>query len=237
MHESLFIGKNVISLETIDSTNDYAKQLLSTQKPTDGTLIIAKAQTKGRGQLGNIWQTESGKNLTVSYILYPNFLSPDKQFYLNMAVALGIREFCESICAEHVQIKWPNDIYFEGRKLAGILCERIHGDPRSIIIGIGVNVNAREFPAEIVATATSLAQVCTEEQNIRALWIRICRSLAHRLRRATALLSPQTINEFNAHAWRYILRPEISAAPLEFQTLLADGRAQCKDGIILDMAG
>lgn len=136
-----------------------------------------------------------------------------------------------------LRIKWPNDIYFEGRKLAGILCERIHGERESIIIGIGVNVNAREFPPEIAATATSLAQVCTEEHDIRALWIRICRSLTHRLRKATALLSPQTINEFNAHAWRYILRPEISAVPLEFQTLLSDGRAQCKDGTILDMAG
>lgn len=136
-----------------------------------------------------------------------------------------------------LRIKWPNDIWFEGRKLAGILCERIHGEPQSIIIGIGVNVNAQEFPPEIAATATSLAQVCAEEQDIRSLWIRICRSLAHRLRGATALLSPQTINEFNVHAWRYIVRPKISATPLEFQTLLADGRAQCKEGIILDMAG
>ncbi len=151
MHESLFIGKNVISLETIDSTNDYAKQLLSTQKPTDGTLIIAKAQTKGRGQLGNIWQTESGKNLTVSYILYPNFLSPDKQFYLNMAVALGIREFCESICAEHVQIKWPNDILINGKKVCGVLIENaLQGSKiQHSVIGIGININQSKFDAEL----------------------------------------------------------------------------------------
>lgn len=157
MHESLFIGKNVISLETIDSTNDYAKQLLSTQKPTDGTLIIAKAQTKGRGQLGNIWQTESGKNLTVSYILYPNFLSPDKQFYLNLAVALGIREFCESICAEHVQIKWPNDILINGKKVCGVLIENaLQGNKiEHSVIGIGININQAEFN-EHLPNATSI---------------------------------------------------------------------------------
>jgi BirA family biotin operon repressor/biotin-[acetyl-CoA-carboxylase] ligase len=158
MHESLFIGKNVISLETIDSTNDYAKQLLSTQKPTDGTLIIAKAQTKGRGQLGNVWQTESGKNLTASYILYPNFLSPDKQFYLNMAVALGIREFCESICSEHVQIKWPNDILINGKKVCGVLIENaLQGSKiQHSIIGIGININQTQFDTALTH-ATSIA--------------------------------------------------------------------------------
>lgn len=157
MHESLFIGKNVISLETVDSTNDYAKQLLSSQKPTDGTLIIAKAQTKGRGQLGNIWQTETGKNLTASYILYPNFLSPDKQFYLNMAVALGIREFCESICAEHVQIKWPNDILINGKKVCGVLIENaLQGSKiQHAIIGIGININQTKFE-EHLPNATSI---------------------------------------------------------------------------------
>ena len=134
------------------------------------------------------------------------------------------------------RIKWPNDIYFEGRKLSGILCERIQGEPQSIIIGIGVNVNAQTFPPEIAATATSLKQASGKEHDIRKLWISICRSLTHTLRHATPLLSPQTMNEFNAHAWRYIVRPEISAIPLEFQTLLPDGRAQCKDSIILDMA-
>jgi len=157
MHESLFIGKNVISLETIDSTNDYAKQLLSTQKPTDGTLIIAKAQTKGRGQLGNVWQTESGKNLTVSYILYPNFLSPDKQFYLNMVVVLGIREFCESICVEHVQIKWPNDILINGKKVCGVLIENaLQGNKiQHSIIGIGININQATFDGHL-PNATSI---------------------------------------------------------------------------------
>lgn len=152
-----------------------------------------------------------------------------------LAAALALRAALPH--ADKIRIKWPNDIYYEGRKLAGILCERIQGQPQTIIVGIGVNVNAETFPAEISETATSLRQISGETQNIRMLWIRICRSLVRSLRNLTPTLSAQVIAEFNAHAWRYILRPEISAAPLEFQTLLPDGRAQCKDSIILDMAG
>ncbi len=152
-----------------------------------------------------------------------------------VAAALALRAALP--CGEKIRIKWPNDIYCDGRKLAGILCERIQGQPQSIIIGIGVNVNADRFPAEISQTATSLRQISDEAQNIRMLWIAICRSLVRSLRNLTPTLPAQVIAEFNAHAWRYIQRPEISAAPLEFQTLLPDGRAQCNDSIILDMAG
>lgn len=151
-----------------------------------------------------------------------------------VAAALALRSALPQ--AHRLRIKWPNDIYCEGRKLAGILCERIQGQPQSIIIGIGVNVNAETFPAEISETATSLRQISGETHDIRRLWISVCRSLLRSLRNMTPAMPAPLIAEFNAHAWRYILRPEISAAPLEFQTLLPDGRAQCKDSIILDMA-
>ncbi|HEY0262146.1 MAG TPA: hypothetical protein VGB95_03910, partial [Chitinophagales bacterium] len=72
--ETLFIGKNVISLESVDSTNRYAKDLLANQKPIEGTLILAHEQTQGRGQLGNVWLAKAGENITASYILYPDFL-------------------------------------------------------------------------------------------------------------------------------------------------------------------
>ncbi len=135
-----------------------------------------------------------------------------------------------------LRIKWPNDIYCEGRKLAGVLCERIQGQPQSIIIGIGVNVNTEIFPPQISATATSLKQSSGKTYDVRAVWVAICRALARAMSQAAAPLPRQVISEFNAHAWRYIMRPDISPSPLEFETLLADGRAQCKGAIILDMA-
>ena len=121
MQEALFLGKNVISLSEIESTNDYAKQLLAESKQIEGTLITADFQSKGKGQMGNEWKSEAGKNIIASYILHPHFLSADKQFYLNMAVALGVKEFCEVATSLFAQIKWPNDILVEEKKVAGIL--------------------------------------------------------------------------------------------------------------------
>lgn len=157
MQETLFIGKNVIHISSIPSTNDYAKQLLAEKKQIDGTVVLCDEQTQGRGQMGAVWETEGKKNLTASFILYPNFLSADKQFYLNMAVSLAVREFCESLTEDFVQIKWPNDVLVNGKKTAGILIENaIQGSNiQHAIIGIGVNINQDSFP-EHLPRATSI---------------------------------------------------------------------------------
>lgn len=145
---ALFMGKNLLELEATESTNTYAKELIANSEPIEGTAVVAYAQTLGRGQMGNNWQSEPGKNLTVSYILYPVFLTPDKQFYLNMAVSLAVKECCEVyLKGEEVEIKWPNDIYYRNRKLAGILIENtISGSQLSAsVVGVGLNVNQTEF--------------------------------------------------------------------------------------------
>lgn len=155
--ETLFIGKNVISLESVDSTNRYAKDLLATKKPIEGTLISTFDQTQGRGQLGNIWQAKAGENITVSYILYPDFLLPNEQFYLNIVVSLAVREFCEIFC-DNPFVKWPNDIITGSKKLAGILIENslTFSAIQSSIIGIGININQKNF-GEKLQQATSFS--------------------------------------------------------------------------------
>jgi len=147
MTESLFIGKNHITLKSVDSTNNFARQLLSESEPAEGTLISANEQHAGRGQMGNSWESEAGKNLTVSIILYPNFLEADKQFFLNMAITLGVKDFCEFALGDEIRIKWPNDIYYGDNKLGGILIENsIKGAAlSSAIAGIGININQLEF--------------------------------------------------------------------------------------------
>ena len=90
-------------------------------------------------------------NLTASYILYPGFLSADKQFFLNMAVSLAVRELCEEVTGHEIRIKWPNDIYHRNKKLAGILIENtISGSQiSSSVIGIGLNVNQTSFDPDL----------------------------------------------------------------------------------------
>lgn len=147
MISPLFVGKNLIELESVDSTNSYAKELLSNSRPPEGTAIMAKDQHSGRGQMGNSWAAEPGQNITVSFILYPEFLETDRQFFLNMAVSLAVKDFCEFILKDEVKIKWPNDIYYLDKKLGGILIENSISGTKiaSSVIGIGLNVNQVNF--------------------------------------------------------------------------------------------
>lgn len=151
MLNTLFIGKNLIELDSIDSTNNYTKSLIATSRPPDGTVVIAREQLSGRGQMGTAWTAEGGKNITMSLLLYPDFMEADKQFFLSMAVALGVKDFCEFILKDEVKIKWPNDIYYRDQKLGGILIENtVTGNKlSSSVIGIGLNINQTAFDSGI----------------------------------------------------------------------------------------
>lgn len=154
----LSLRQNLIVLDELSSTNDYLKELLSNIKPlTEGTAIMARYQTKGRGQRGSTWLTTKDENLTFSFLLYPDNLAVEETFRLNMLICLGIQE---ALAQYHIKatVKWPNDIYVQDKKIGGLLIEnKLKGGLiRSSIIGIGLNVNQQSFPAAIAHKATSL---------------------------------------------------------------------------------
>jgi BirA family biotin operon repressor/biotin-[acetyl-CoA-carboxylase] ligase len=93
---------------------------LSGEKPREGTAVIADYQTEGRGIDGSKWESEPGQNLTFSFILYPTFLAPEGQFYLNKIISLGISDLVRELLPERndIRIKWPNDIYVGNKKVA-----------------------------------------------------------------------------------------------------------------------
>ena len=167
---SLFIGKNIIELKSTSSTNTYLKEALAKDQLVEGTAVYAHTQTAGRGQQGNSWLSESNKNLTLSYVLYPKFLEADKQFYLNMVVCLAVKDFCEQILGDEIKIKWPNDIYYGNEKLGGILIENSISGSRisQSVIGIGINVNQTEFNAEL-PNPTSLSNISSKEFSVEQL--------------------------------------------------------------------
>lgn len=140
------IGSYIEQIEELDSTNSYASSLLTKKHPPEGTVISAKKQSKGRGQSTNVWESEWGKNLTFSIILYPSFVSVSQQFEISKAVSLGVADFL-SMHVDEVSIKWPNDIYVGKRKISGILMEYAIQKKiiSSCIIGIGLNVNQEKF--------------------------------------------------------------------------------------------
>ena len=159
-----------IHLEQIDSTNAY---LLRQQSEHDicNWVVSADEQTAGKGMGSNGWESEVGKNLTFSLALDMGFLPAERQFLLSEAVALGIIEVLDTILpSEKLSIKWPNDIYFENRKLAGILINStIKANMMDIsIIGIGLNVNQMKFQ-DWPTHPISLKMVTGKEYDLKPL--------------------------------------------------------------------
>lgn len=129
-----------------------------------GTLILTDNQTQGRGQRGNVWYTEPKQNLTFSLIIKPGFIAPAQQFQLHLMVSLALVEVLDEMVSPGY-IKWPNDIYIDKKKIAGILIENNlrGGKIENAVIGIGLNVNQINFPN--VSTATSLRLVTSKVYN------------------------------------------------------------------------
>lgn len=145
---------------SLDSTNNVALRQLP--DIPSGTVIAAREQTAGRGQRGNTWFTEPGKNLTFSIVLKPEGLAAGDAHLLNYLASVAVAEFLEgygvSCC-----IKWPNDIYIGRKKICGILVENSlsGGCVAASVIGIGININQTRFPQ--LANATSLSLVTGRE--------------------------------------------------------------------------
>jgi BirA family transcriptional regulator, biotin operon repressor / biotin---[acetyl-CoA-carboxylase] ligase len=145
-----------IKLDVIDSTNNYAMNLVKAGQIRNLTCIWTLDQNRGKGQRGNIWLSEAGKNLTCSVIFFPSSLKASENFYLSMTTCLASRKFLQLSC-NNVQVKWPNDLYVAGKKSGGILIENTleKQDVRASILGVGINLNQTEFPSEIL-NATSV---------------------------------------------------------------------------------
>ncbi len=177
--KTLFIGQNAIYLKSVDSTNSYATELLRQNKVSEGTIIYTFNQTNGRGQRGNSWETEPNKNVAFSLILQPHYLTADKQYLLTKITALAVSDLMaemlkSSIKNERIEIKWPNDIYINGKKIGGILIENSLRDAniQSSIIGIGININQTDF--KTTTNSTSLALIANKEFELKETINRLC---------------------------------------------------------------
>jgi BirA family transcriptional regulator, biotin operon repressor / biotin---[acetyl-CoA-carboxylase] ligase len=155
---TLFMGKNLVFVPECPSTNTLAVQISQQSAVSDGTVVITDHQTAGKGQRGNLWEAEPHQNLTFSLILKPKFLAINKQFFLNIAVCLALKDYLKEKTSDVIYIKWPNDILVHEKKISGVLIEnQLHGAMIvCAITGIGFNVNQTRFN---VKTATSLAHL------------------------------------------------------------------------------
>lgn len=151
------LGHNVFSYDEVDSTNDQASRFAE-DGGAEGTLVLAEAQRKGRGRLGREWVSLKQTGLWSSLVLKPQ-VHPSKVATLTLMAALAVVEAIEQVSGLQAQIKWPNDVYLNGKKVCGILSE-MRSEPdqiRFVILGVGVNLNLTDFPEEIQSVATSVS--------------------------------------------------------------------------------
>ncbi len=171
---------NTIHITTVNSTNSYLKELIVAGNAPAKTVVLADYQDAGRGQGSHVWVSEKHMNLLFSWIVFPAFLAVSDQFSLSKAVSLGIVDALGEIGLE-ADIKWPNDILCKGRKIGGILIEhsimgaRLH----SSIIGIGINVNQKEFPA-FPFPASSISNELQKSQQLMDLFELVMEKLLRR---------------------------------------------------------
>ena len=151
-----WLGKEIVYKETTGSTNADVRRMAE-DGAENGLLVVADAQTSGKGRRGRQWESEKGTNLYFSMLLKPD-IAPDKASMITLVAAYSVAKVIEKNTGLDAKIKWPNDIVVGKKKVCGILTEMnmerdyIH----HIVVGIGINVNEEEFPDEIRDMATSL---------------------------------------------------------------------------------
>jgi BirA family biotin operon repressor/biotin-[acetyl-CoA-carboxylase] ligase len=195
------IGRDIHVFEKTTSTNDIIEKL-ARDGVEEGVVVFAESQTKGRGRLGRKWVSPPGKGLWFSILLRPR-LRPQLATQLTVASATALRRALAARTNLKAEIKWPNDIAFAGRKVAGILTElNAEVDQiKHLILGIGVNVNlnAGDFPAELRKTATSIKTELGRPISRAELAVAILRELERDYARITAGDFAAAADEWEAH--------------------------------------
>jgi BirA family biotin operon repressor/biotin-[acetyl-CoA-carboxylase] ligase len=157
---------DIIKVDAIDSTNTFLRDLNREKHFTVPVCVVARKQLLGKGQMGTIWQSNPGENLTCSVFMPIEQLHLKKQFYVSIATSLAVYDTLRRLMVTKLSIKWPNDILSDKQKLCGILIENVikNGSVIGAIIGIGININQTKF--NNLPQAGSLKQVLGQSLNI-----------------------------------------------------------------------
>ena len=197
----------ITRFKTLDSTNQYLQNLLNEGADIADNIVVTDFQTSGKGQGKNVWQSDEGKNLLFSIALDMSFLKAENQFLLTQMVSVAmINVIKKYLPEESLFIKWPNDIYFKDKKIAGILIKNeIKGMMMGTsIIGIGLNVNQTSFDKNL-PNPISMKMITGYDFDLKLILNDIC----HELRAMSyepyrnAQNSQLTANNYIKHLYRY----------------------------------
>ena len=164
---------NTFYTKQTHSTNVLLWEMIREKSLPEGFVVQTDFQTAGKGQVGNSWESEADRNLLFSMVLYPQRVTVDNQFLLSQLVSLGIKEALDEY-TDGITVKWPNDIYWNDKKLVGILIENsLQGTKiKSSVIGIGLNVNQKVFVSN-APNPVSLLRITGKRQNRKLLLTKI----------------------------------------------------------------
>jgi len=199
---TIFLGKDIISLPECHSTNDVAMQRYKQGLAHEGSIVITEKQTKGRGQRGNSWYSEPGKNLTFTLVLTPTYLDASEQFELNIIATLAIREVL-GYYSPDIKVKWPNDIVHDTQgKIGGMLIENIISNKgiECTFLGIGLNINQKEFSFPGPTSVANLAGGEVDKEEIFKLIIKSIENQYLKLKRG---YKKTLRSEYLTHLYRY----------------------------------
>ena len=202
-----------INLPTVDSTNSFIREMLAeegtgtvvsaTMLP-GMTLVVADDQKKGRGQQGNSWETERGKNLIFSLLCHPDFIPASRQFLLSQCMAVSIREALAQYL-DGVEVKWPNDIYVGNGKISGTLieCDLQGKNISNCIIGVGININQTVFRSD-APNPTSMTLLTGKEHDRET----VLASIMQHFQRYYAMLQDGQEEEVRERYMQHLYRRE-----------------------------
>lgn len=223
-------------IEETTSTNTYLAQLCKENKAKEYHTVIAERQTAGRGQRGNSWESEAGKNLTFSTVVYPTALEAKNQFYLSMTAAFSVIHALDSYTGDF-SIKWPNDIYWKNKKIGGILIENELEGKYIIqsIIGIGLNINQKGFHSS-APNPVSLFQILGTEIDKMELFQKVLSGLVagyfmleNNLNGATDVIQELYLSRLYRKEGYHPYRDKKGEFMAEFQEVEPDGHLVLKD--------
>lgn len=214
-------------IKQTQSTNQLLRELLRETDLPEGYVIRTDFQTAGKGQPGNSWESETGKNLLFSILLYPEHISLNEHFIVSQLVSLSIinalNEFAEGFC-----IKWPNDIYYFDKKIAGILIENsLQGTHiKSSVIGIGLNINQKAFVSN-APNPISLCCITGKRMARKPILNKICKNIQELYRLGNAeLIRKMYFEKLYRNSGFYTYKDETGLFEAKIKSVQPDGKLE-----------
>ncbi len=195
----------IIRFKNIDSTNKYLQNLLEEGADITDNIVVTDFQSSGKGQGRNVWESEACKNLLFSIALDMSYLKAENQFVLTQMVSVAMINVLKNyLPEEHLFIKWPNDIYFKNKKIAGILIKNeIKGMMLGTsIIGIGLNVNQESFN-ENLPNPISMKMITGADYDLEKMLLAISCQLSAVSRQSKFNSQSSTANDYIKYLYRY----------------------------------